>query len=79
VMADVGSHWFDMAEHLTGLRVQSLCADPQTFHTTRKRPKRSVETFGGKLLTPADVEDTAVHTEDFGESCFGWVRVRVVP
>jgi len=26
-MADVGSHWFDMAEHVTGLRVTELCAD----------------------------------------------------
>jgi len=23
-MGDIGSHWFDMAEHLTGLRVRSL-------------------------------------------------------
>jgi predicted dehydrogenase len=69
-MGDIGSHWFDMAEHLTGLRVQSLCADLQTFHSTRKRPKQSVETFGGKFLTPANVEDTPVHTEDFGAVLF---------
>jgi len=69
-MGDIGSHWFDMAEHLTGLRVRSLCADLQTFHSTRKRPKQSIETFGGKLLTAADVEDTPVHTEDFGAVLF---------
>ena len=69
-MGDIGSHWFDMAEHLTGLRVRSLCADLQTFHPTRRRPKQSVETFGGKLLTTADVEDTPVHTEDFGAVLF---------
>jgi predicted dehydrogenase len=69
-MGDIGSHWFDMAEHLTGLRVRSLCADLQTFHSTRKRPKQSSETFGGKLLTAADVEDTSVHTEDFGAVLF---------
>jgi predicted dehydrogenase len=44
-MADIGSHWFDMAEHITGLRVTSLCADLQTFHPTRKQPKHSVETL----------------------------------
>ncbi len=49
-MADIGSHWFDMAEHVTGLRVTSLCADLQTFHSTRKQPKHSVETFANKLL-----------------------------
>jgi predicted dehydrogenase len=69
-MGDIGSHWFDMAEHLTGLRVRSLCADLQTFHPIRKRPKQNVETFGGKLLAAADVEDTPVHTEDFGAVLF---------
>src|SRR5438445_4102555 len=69
-MGDIGSHWFDMAEHLTGLRVRSLCADLQTFHSTRKRPKQSIETFGGKLLTATDVEDTSVQTEDFGAVLF---------
>src|SRR5581483_3914738 len=46
-MADIGSHWFDMAEHVTGKRVSSLCADLNTFHKTRKRPKKAVETFAG--------------------------------
>lgn len=66
VMADIGSHWFDMIEHLTGLRVQSLCADLQIFCPTRKKPKRSVETFTGKLPSAEDVEDITVTTEDFG-------------
>jgi predicted dehydrogenase len=65
-MADIGSHWFDMAEHITGLRVTSLCADLQTFHATRKRPKHSVETFANKLMGPEDYVETAVETEDFG-------------
>ena len=69
-MGDIGSHWFDMAEHVTGLQVRSLCADLQTFHPTRKRPKHSIETFSGKLLTGADVEDTPVQTEDFGAVLF---------
>jgi predicted dehydrogenase len=69
-MGDIGSHWFDMAEHVTGLRVRSLCADLQIFYSTRKRPKQSIETFGGKLLAAADVEDTPVHTEDFGAVLF---------
>ncbi len=44
-LADIGSHWCDMAEHITGQRITRLCADLQTFHPTRKRPKGSVETF----------------------------------
>ncbi len=69
-MADIGSHWFDMAEHITGLRVSSLCADLQTFHTTRKQPKHSVETFANKLLGPEDYVETPIETEDFGAVVF---------
>ena len=69
-MADIGSHWFDMAEHVTGLRVSSLCADLHIFHATRKRAKHSVETFANKLLGPEDYIETAVDTEDFGAVLF---------
>ena len=69
-MADIGSHWFDMAEHITGLRVTSLCADLQTFHPTRKQPKHSVETFANKLMGPEDYIETPVDTEDFGAVVF---------
>jgi predicted dehydrogenase len=69
-MADIGSHWFDMAEHVTGLRVTSLCADLQTFHPTRKQPRHSVETFANKLLGPEDYIETPVDTEDFGAVVF---------
>jgi predicted dehydrogenase len=69
-MADIGSHWFDMAEHVTGLRVSSLCADLQTFHPTRKQPKHSVETFANKLPGPNDYIETAADTEDFGAVLF---------
>jgi len=65
-MGDIGSHFFDMAEHVTGLRVTSLCADLQTFHATRKQPKHSVETFANKLMGPEDYIETPVTTEDFG-------------
>jgi len=69
-MADIGSHWFDMAEHITGLRMTTLCADLQTFHATRKQPKHSVETFANKLLGPEDYIETPVDTEDFGAVVF---------
>src|SRR5277367_1841142 len=64
--ADIGTHWCDMVEHLTGLRISSLCADLQTFHKTRKRPKGSIETFSGKTLQPNDYEEVPIDTEDFG-------------
>jgi predicted dehydrogenase len=69
-MADIGSHWFDMTEHLTGLRVTSLCSDLQAFHRTRKKPKGSVETFATKMLNSDDYMQTAIDTEDFGAVIF---------
>ncbi|MGC2160663.1 MAG: Gfo/Idh/MocA family oxidoreductase [Silvibacterium sp.] len=69
-MADIGSHWFDAAEHITGLRVTSLCADLQTFFPVRKQPKHSVETFANKTLDAEDYIPTPVDTEDFGAVIF---------
>jgi predicted dehydrogenase len=69
-MGDIGSHWFDMAEHVTGLRVTSLCADLNTFHKTRKQPKKSVETFANKMLTAEDYIETPVDTDDYGAVIF---------
>ena len=69
-LADIGSHWCDMAEHVTGLRITSLCADLQTFHKTRKRPKGPIETFAGKTLQPEDYDEVPIDTEDFGAVVF---------
>jgi predicted dehydrogenase len=65
-MGDIGSHWMDAIQHLTGLRITALCADLQTFHKTRKRPKGSVETFTGKKLAAEDYTATPITTDDFG-------------
>jgi predicted dehydrogenase len=64
-MGDIGSHWMDMIQHLTGLRISALCADLQTFHKTRRKPGGSVETFTGKQET-ADHKTVEVATDDFG-------------
>jgi predicted dehydrogenase len=65
-MGDIGSHWMDAIEHVTGLAITEVCADLATFHPTRRRPKGSVETFAGKRLNPGDYEAVAIATEDFG-------------
>ncbi len=75
-MADVGSHWFDIAEHLTGLRVTALCADLQTFHKIRKQPRGPVETFANKLASESDTIDTPVDTEDMGAVIFRMGQAR---
>ena len=68
--ADIGTHWCDMVEHITGLRIASLCADLQTFHKTRKKPTGSVETFSAKTAQPADYREVPITTEDFGSMIF---------
>jgi predicted dehydrogenase len=66
VMGDIGSHWMDMIQHLTGLSITEVCGDLMIFHKTRKKPKGSVETFSGKKLAPSDYESFPIDTEDFG-------------
>jgi predicted dehydrogenase len=69
-LADIGSHWCDAIEHVTGLQITELCADLQTFHKARRRPRRAVDTFSGKTLAPEDYEQVPVDTEDFGSVLF---------
>jgi predicted dehydrogenase len=68
--ADIGTHWCDLAEHVTGLQITSLCAELQTFIKTRKRPKGSVETFQGKASKPSEYQEVNIATEDFGAMIF---------
>jgi predicted dehydrogenase len=65
-MGDIGSHWMDLIQHVTGLRISELCADLATFHPVRRRPKGSVETFAGKQLQLGDYEPVPIYTDDFG-------------
>ncbi len=69
-MADIGSHWFDGIEHITGQRVTSLSADLQTFHKTRKRPKQAPKTFANKMVKVEVFIEESVDTEDFGAVVF---------
>ena len=65
-MGDIGSHWMDMIQHVTGQQITALCADLQTVHKTRKRPKGQVETFAGKTSRPAEADAVNIATDDFG-------------
>ncbi|MEA3375137.1 MAG: Gfo/Idh/MocA family oxidoreductase, partial [Chloroflexota bacterium] len=48
-VADIGTHWLDLVQTITGLKVERVCADLQTVHPTRSRPTDEVETFSGKV------------------------------
>ncbi len=76
VMADIGSHFFDMAEHVTGLRVSEVCSDLAIFWPTRKQPKSGGESFSGKLGTAGETVDAPIITEDFGMTLFRMGKTR---
>jgi len=76
VMADIGSHFFDMAEHVSGLKVTEVCSDLQIFYPTRKQPKSGGESFSGKLGSAGETVDTKVVTEDFGATLFRMGKAR---
>jgi predicted dehydrogenase len=65
-VADIGTHWLDLITVITGLEVESVCADLRTFLPTRRRPKGSVETFKGKTQSARATEPVAITTEDYG-------------
>lgn len=62
-LGDIGSHWCDLAQHVSGLKITHVLGDITTVIPTRKKPKGSREAFavGG---ADQGVEDVAVKVED---------------
>jgi len=69
-VADIGSHWMDLIEFVTGLKIAEVCADFATFHKVRKKPLKPVETYAGKVLKPEDYKDIPINTEDYATVLF---------
>ena len=44
-IADIGSHWCDLAQHVSGLKIVSVMADLMTVHDIRKKPMQKSMTF----------------------------------
>jgi predicted dehydrogenase len=64
-VADIGSHWLDLITFITGRKVESVFADFHTFLPVRKKPKKPLDTYSGKLLTPEDYVEQPIYTEDY--------------
>lgn len=64
-VADIGTHWLDLAQFVTGLAVTEVCADLATMLPTRRRPKGSVETFQSKMTQQKETEPVRIVTEDY--------------
>jgi predicted dehydrogenase len=66
-MGDIGSHWMDMVQHITGQRITSLCADLQTFLKKRKKPRSAaLQAFESKMAKVDDREEVDIDTDDYG-------------
>ena len=66
-IADIGSHWFDLVQFVTGRRIVRVFAHLFRAHETRKKPKRAVETYKGKELgAPQEYDEVRIDTEDGG-------------
>ena len=63
-VGDIGSHWMDLAQFVTGQRIVEVFADLATAIPVRRQPVGEVETFA----SADDVErvDAPMETEDFG-------------
>ena len=63
-VGDIGSHWLDLVQFVTGLEVEQVFADLATTVPLRRRPAREVETFAAaddveRIETPMSTEDLA--------------------
>jgi predicted dehydrogenase len=65
-VADIGTHWLDLARILTGLEIEAVFADLRTFHPTRLRPRGEVETFGYGAGDREARQPIEIRTEDYG-------------
>lgn len=64
-VADIGSHWFDLIEYITGLTITEVFAEFGTFHKMRKYPMTPTETFSKVTFSNEEYKEIKVDTEDF--------------
>ncbi len=66
-VADIGTHWLDLVQFITGRKVVAVCADLQTVHRQRRSPQGGAETFSGQGVPSRQAtESIEVTTEDAG-------------
>jgi predicted dehydrogenase len=64
-VADIGTHWLDLVQFVTGQKVVEVMADLRTVHPIRQRPIGESKTYSGGEQESA-TESIAVDTEDCG-------------
>jgi predicted dehydrogenase len=64
-VADIGSHWLDLTQFITGQDVTAVFADFKTFLPVRQKPTTPIDTFSGKLQKAIEYVEQPIHTEDY--------------
>jgi predicted dehydrogenase len=81
-VGDIGSHWLDLAGHITGRPVRRVYARLGRLHETRRRPDEVHATFerarGDGTLLDVDTEDFATVLFDLEGGCPGVFSVSQV-
>jgi predicted dehydrogenase len=63
-VGDIGSHWIDLLQYVTGRRVEAVVADLTTVIPVRQVPTGPVETFAGKGGAAGERLPREITTED---------------
>ena len=71
-VADIGTHWMDLAQFVIGKSIVSVMADLATFYPQRHRPVGPVQTFSGPDGAGRETEPVVVTTEDHGAVLLRW-------
>jgi len=65
-VADIGTHWLDLVQFITGQQVVEVCVDLRTIHAKRQQPVGGVETFSGQDRARVESETVPINTDDCG-------------
>jgi predicted dehydrogenase len=65
-IADIGSHWADLVQYVTGDAVTEVFADLGTLHRTRVRPSGDAQRTTFAAAAGDGGERVAIESEDFG-------------
>lgn len=64
-VADIGSHWCDTVQYVTGKKIVKVFADLATVIPVRKKAKNAIATFSTQTSSEQEFEDVPINTEDY--------------
>lgn len=64
-VADIGSHWCDTVQYVTGKKIVEVFADLATVVPVRKKPMSTIATFEAQKAVEGSFEEVPINTEDY--------------